>query len=55
VFSHQISGGDIAFILTRPIALTMLALLVLSLCYPMLVSSFRRWRSKRSTLGASRD
>ncbi|MCG6121578.1 MAG: tripartite tricarboxylate transporter permease [Microvirga sp.] len=55
VFSHQISGGDASFILTRPIALTMLGLLVLSLCWPTIASLLRRMRGERSAVGASRE
>lgn len=55
VFSHQLSGGDIAFLLTRPIAMTMLALLALSLCWPTIVSLLRRLRGGGATAGASRE
>ncbi|MGP9818597.1 tripartite tricarboxylate transporter permease [Salinarimonas sp. NSM] len=55
VFSHQLSGGDIAFVLSRPIAMTMLVLLLLSLCYPSLVSIVRRMRSDRAVAGPNRD
>jgi putative tricarboxylic transport membrane protein len=39
VFSHQLSGGKLSFILERPIALTMIAIFLISLVYP--------WISKR--------
>jgi putative tricarboxylic transport membrane protein len=34
--SYQISGGDIAFILSRPIAMVLFLLLLVSLLYPLL-------------------
>jgi putative tricarboxylic transport membrane protein len=51
VFSHQLSGGNIAFILQRPIALTMLGLLVLSLVLPALAARRRRAWARATTGG----
>lgn len=53
VFSHQLSGGEISFILTRPIALTMLALLIASLFYPIVRQRLRRRRSTTLTTVSS--
>ena len=52
VYSHQISGGNISFILGRPIALVLLLLLVASVCYPMLKSYLRRRKSAASPVNA---
>lgn len=43
VFSHQLSGGQLSFLLTRPIAMVMLIILVVSLFYPPVA----RWRKNR--------
>ncbi len=48
VYSHQISGGDLSFMLGRPIALVMLALLVASVAYPAIKNYLRARRSLRA-------
>lgn len=45
VYSHQISGGHLSFILGRPIALVMLALLVASIAYPAVKDYLRARRA----------
>ena len=40
--SYQLSGGNLAYLLDRPIALVIMALLILSLVYPLIKKSFNR-------------
>jgi putative tricarboxylic transport membrane protein len=40
--SYQLSGGSLAYLLDRPIALVIMALLILSLVYPLIKKSFNR-------------
>lgn len=42
--TYQMSGGDPAFLLERPIALVLLALLVASLVWPLVARRFRAWQ-----------
>lgn len=42
VYAHQLSGGDLSFVLGRPIALVMLALLLFSLLSPAIGAARRR-------------
>ncbi|MBU2867463.1 tripartite tricarboxylate transporter permease [Pacificibacter marinus] len=41
VFSHQLSGGKLSFILERPIALIMIAIFLISLVYPWINARMR--------------
>ena len=38
--SYQLSGGNLAYLLDRPIALVIMALLILSLVYPLIKKAF---------------
>jgi putative tricarboxylic transport membrane protein len=40
--TYQMSGGDMGFLLTRPIALTILFLLIVSIMLPYLRSAYAR-------------
>lgn len=40
--SYQLSGGSLAYLLDRPIALVIMALLILSLVYPLIKKAFNR-------------
>lgn len=53
VFSHQLSGGDILFLLTRPIAMTMLVLLIASLFYPTVQDAILRRRKSAPCVSGS--
>jgi putative tricarboxylic transport membrane protein len=46
--TYQISGGELSFLLTRPVAMAFAILLVLSLLQPLFVSGFRRFLQARS-------
>jgi putative tricarboxylic transport membrane protein len=51
VRSHQISGGDITFLLGRPIALGILVLILLSLLAPLVTARLRNRRELREEVG----
>ena len=48
VRSHQISGGDIGVLLGRPIALGILALIILSFSLPLISARMRKRREARN-------
>jgi putative tricarboxylic transport membrane protein len=45
--TYQMSGGDLSFVLTRAIALALLALLVVSIAFPYLRPAWPRIAARR--------